>query len=47
MEYDKKHQRSLTKALQVFLEQNMNIAKTIRILYLQRATFLYQAQRIH
>lgn len=46
MEYDKKHQRSLTKALQVFLEQNMNIAKTIRILYLQRATFLYQLQRI-
>ncbi|MDO5409132.1 MAG: helix-turn-helix domain-containing protein [Lachnospiraceae bacterium] len=46
MEYDLKNNRNYSYALKIYLEQNMSIAKTIRILYLQRATFLYQLRRI-
>lgn len=46
MDYDKAHNRQLVQALRVYLRENMHIANTIRILYLQRATFLYQLRRI-
>lgn len=46
MEYDKLHNRQLVQALRVYLRENMHIANTIRVLYLQRATFLYQLRRI-
>lgn len=46
MDYDEENHRQLTRALRVYLQQNMHIANTIRILYLQRATFLYQLKRI-
>lgn len=45
-EYDQKRGRNYCEVLKVYLENNMNIAKTIRILFLQRATFLYQLKRI-
>lgn len=45
-EYDMKRGRNYCEVLKVFLANNMSIAKTIRILYLQRATFLYQLKRI-
>ena len=46
MDYDEKKHQRLTHALKVYLRQNMRIADTIRILYMQRATFLYQLKRI-
>lgn len=46
MDYDEKKHQRLTHALKVYLRQNMRIADTIRILYVQRATFLYQLRRI-
>lgn len=45
-EYDKQRNRNYCEVLKVYLENNMSIAKTIRILFLQRATFLYQLKRI-
>jgi sugar diacid utilization regulator len=45
-EYDLKRSRNYCEVLKVYLENNMNIAKTIRVLYLQRGTFLYQLKRI-
>ena len=45
-EYDKQRGRNYCEVLKVYLENNMSIAKTIRILFLQRATFLYQLKRI-
>ena len=46
MEYDAENNRQFTHALKIYLRQNMHIAETIRILYMQRATFLYQLKRI-
>lgn len=46
MDYDKKHKRQYTKTLKIYLQNNLSVAKTIRHLYLQRATFLYQLKRI-
>lgn len=45
-EYDEKRGRNYCEVLKVYLVNNMSIAKTIRILFLQRATFLYQLKRI-
>lgn len=45
-DYDQKRGRNYCEVLKVYLENNMNVAKTIRILFLQRATFLYQLKRI-
>jgi DNA-binding PucR family transcriptional regulator len=45
-EYDEKRSRNYCEVLKTYLENNMNIAKTIRKLYMQRATFLYQLKRI-
>lgn len=46
MEYDARNNRQFTHTLKIYLRQNMHIAETIRILYMQRATFLYQLKRI-
>lgn len=46
MLYDRKNNRHFTKALQVYLRENMHISDTIKKLYMQRATFLYQLKRI-
>ncbi|NMM64627.1 PucR family transcriptional regulator [Clostridium sp. P21] len=46
MDYDKKHKRQYTKTLKIYLQNNLSVAKTIRHLYVQRATFLYQLKRI-
>lgn len=46
MSYDRENNRHFTNALKVYLQENMHIANTIRKLYLQRATFLYQLKRI-
>lgn len=44
--YDQEHKRNFTNSLKVYLQQDMSIVKTIEILYLQRASFLYQLKRI-
>ncbi len=46
IQYDRKNKRSYTKSLQIYLENNMSVAKTIRVLYMQRQTFLYHLKRI-
>lgn len=46
MEYDRNKNMHLTKTLRTYLENDRNIAKSIRVLYMQRATFLYQLNRI-
>ena len=46
MQYDQDNHRNFTEALKVYLRENMHIANTIKKLYLQRATFLYQLKRI-
>ncbi|QXE20058.1 helix-turn-helix domain-containing protein [Clostridium ragsdalei] len=46
MDYDKKHRREYTKTLKIYLQNNLSVTKTIRHLYMQRATFLYQLKRI-
>ena len=46
IEYDLENHRHFTNALKVYLRENMHIANTIKKLYLQRATFLYQLKRI-
>ncbi len=46
MDYDERKHQRLTHALKIYLRQNMRIADTIRVLYMQRATFLYQLKRI-
>lgn len=46
MEYDREKNRNYTDTLRVYLENNMNVAVTIRKIYMQRATFLYQLKKI-
>ena len=46
MEYDQANHRNFTDSLKVYLQENMHIARTIKKLYMQRATFLYQLKRI-
>lgn len=46
IQYDHENHRHFTNALKVYLRENMHIANTIKKLYLQRATFLYQLKRI-
>lgn len=46
IQYDYKHKREYTRSLKVYLENNMSITQTIRILYMQRSTFIYQLKRI-
>lgn len=46
IDYDKAHNRSYVHTLNVYLRHNMSVAKTMRSLYVQRATLLYQLKRI-
>lgn len=46
MKYDKKHNTSYTQLLKIYLENNMNIAETVRKAYLHRNTCLYRLERI-
>lgn len=46
MEYDRENGRNYAPTLRAYLENDRNVAATIRMLYMQRATFLYQLQRI-
>lgn len=46
IECDRKKNRDYAGTLRVYLENNMNVAQTIRQIYIQRATFQYQLQRI-
>lgn len=46
IDYDKAHNRSYVHTLRVYLQHNMSVAKTMRSLYVQRATLLYQLKRI-
>lgn len=45
-EYDRLHHRDYSTLLKTYLRCDRSTAKTIRTVYLQRATFLYQLQRI-
>ena len=45
-EYDLQNHMQLTKSLKVYLENDRNTARSIRCLYMQRATFLYHIRRI-
>lgn len=47
LRYDKEHNREYTFALKTYLEQNMSVTATIRQLYIQKSTFIYQLKRIH
>lgn len=46
LRYDRKKGRSYAATLRIFLENNMNTASTIRKIHMQRATFLYQLNKI-
>lgn len=46
LDYDREHGREYTQALMVYLEQNMSVTATIRELYIQKSTFIYQLKRI-
>lgn len=46
IQYDIDHKRSFTESLRVYLENDRNIARTVRVLFIQRSTFLYQLRRI-
>ena len=45
MEYDLANDMHLTLVLKTYLQNDRNTAKSIRILYMQRSTFLYQLKR--
>lgn len=47
LQYDQEHHREYTYALKIYLEQNMSVTATIRKLYIQKSTFIYQLRRIH
>ena len=46
LEYDKSKGRNFAHTLRVYLESNMSVTQTIRKVYLQRASFQYQLQKI-
>ncbi len=46
IEYDRDNNMQLIRALKTYLQNDRNIAKSIRVLHMQRATFLYQLKRI-
>lgn len=47
MQYDRDKGTDHCHLLQVYLENNMNVAQTIRLLYIHRSTFLYRIERIY
>ena len=46
LSYDRDHGTKYTRCLRVFLENSMNIARTVADLYIHRNTFLYRLERI-
>ena len=46
IDYDIEHNRNYVHILKIYLQCNMSVAKAMRILYVQRATLLYQLKRI-
>ncbi len=46
IQYDQKRRRAYTRSLKAYIENQMSVSRTIRQIYLQRATFLYQLKRI-
>lgn len=46
IDYDREHNRNYVHILKTYLQCNMSVAKAMRILYVQRATLLYQLKRI-
>lgn len=47
LQYDREHNREYTYALKIYLEQNMSVTATIRKLFVQKSTFIYQLKRIN
>lgn len=47
MRYDKLHNHQYTHALKTYLEENMSVTATIKRLYIQKSTFVYQLKRIY
>lgn len=47
IEYDQTKDTEYCELLRAYLENNMNIAKTIKQVFLHRNTFLYRIERIH
>lgn len=45
IDYDNEHNRNYVHILKTYLQCNMSVAKAMRILYVQRATLLYQLKR--
>lgn len=46
LDYDREKGRNFSNTLRVYLENNMSVTQTIRKIYLQRASFQYQLQKI-
>jgi DNA-binding PucR family transcriptional regulator len=46
IDYDQEHNRNYVHILKTYLECNMSVAKAMKLLYVQRATLLYQLKRI-
>lgn len=46
LSYDLLHNRQYTRSLKVYLEEDQSVTRTIRKLYMQRSTFIYQLKRI-
>lgn len=45
-QYDEKNQTELYRTLRCYLENGMNVAKTLKILYIHRSTFTYRLEKI-
>jgi purine catabolism regulator len=46
LEYDREHDSELVKTLRVFLEQNQNLARTAKALFIHYNTMRYRLERI-
>ena len=46
MKYDRENDMKLTLTLKTYLRNDRSVAKSIRVLYMQRSTFLYQMRRV-
>lgn len=44
--YDEKNQTELYRTLRCYLENGLNVAKTLKILYIHRSTFTYRLEKI-
>lgn len=46
IDYDRIHNRNYVHILKIYLQCNMSVAKAMKVLFVQRATLLYQLKRI-